>query len=175
MDFMTACANRLVITKKTIDHLQAHPEAFGLLWEAVGMLTLPNDGSDFFKATVDFGRIIGERGCVPVDQNPGMAQHFAFRKGRALPSHVVVDVPKVPSSNFTMMAFKGRLGDWILITGYVGDSTPMEPNDPKLIRGSDEFNKALEFWTCHALVYEPEIMGKVYESTWADELEAVAV
>lgn len=175
MDLMTACGNRLVITRKTIDHLQAHPEAFGLLREAVGMLILPTDGSDFFKTTVDFGRIIGETICVPVPINPEKRQTFTIRKGRTLPSHTVVGASKIPTSHFTMAAFKGRYGDWILITGYAGESDPREPNDRSLVPGSEDFYQALEFWTSHALVYDPEIMGEVYESTWADELKAVAV
>lgn len=166
----TACGRQITLTEQTIGHLQAHPEASALLEEAIAKITLP-DGT-FLLTTVDFGRSIGKNACVEVNDTVT----FAIRKGRDVPTHVVLGIEKPETSLFTVIAYQDETTkQWVLITGFTGPSAPREPHDryfdDKL--DSDEYKNALNFWTTHALVWEADVMGEAYESSWGLELAKV--
>lgn len=169
--FRTACGGVILLTDETVRHLEAHPEAAALLEEAIAKIVLPTDGSDFFKTVVDLGRVIGQTACVEITDGSSL---FAVRRGRTEPTRVVIDVAKPDTTQFVVLARKGTLGDWLLITGYAGADAPREPHDSYFEDGlgDGEFEEALCFWSRHALVWD-ESMGPVYESTWTVEIENV--
>jgi hypothetical protein len=170
MHLWSQCGQRIVVTGNRLEHLRAHPVEMNLLREAVGRLNLPTT-ENFYKVTLDFGRIIGQTMCVAVSANS--AQFFAKRHGRQHPTRVVIGVTKPDCQLFTIVLKKGRLGDWMFITGYVGGDTPREPHDPT-IQTVEEFIDCLRFWTDHALIHDPELMSDSYVSTWQTELEKIA-
>lgn len=167
----TACGGEIVLTEETMVHLEAHPEARGLLAEAIARVRLPAEG-DFLKVVVDLGRVIGQTACVETNCDVFL---FAVRKGRTAPTRVVVGVEKSDTTTFVVLVHKDEVsGQWVLNTGYAGADAPREPHDryfdDKL--DGDEFVEALKFWSEHALVWD-ETMGQPYESTWEIELGKV--
>lgn len=170
--YTTACGGNIFLTDNTIEHLRAHPEAESLLEQAIGRVTLPND--TFLKNEVVFDRVIGQSSCVPINKDaPAM---FAVRIGRKMPTRVAVGAQKKDTNSFVVLARKDNgSGLWRLITGYAGTSAPLEPHDRHFCNPKNrfEFLKALAFWSSHALVWEPELMGDYYESSWKDELTKI--
>lgn len=169
--FPTACGGAILLTDQTVRHLEAHPEAATLLGETIAKITLPTDGSDFFKQEVDLGRVIGQTACVEIT---GGSLLFAVRKGRTEPTRVVIGVAKPDTTKFVVSARKGTRGDWLLITGYAGANAPREPHDRYLEdkHGTVEWTEAIRFWSTHALVWD-ETMGQPYESIWPVEIMKV--
>ena len=172
-DFIiAACGTRVALTSATKEHLRAHPEAKDLLEEAMGMVTMPTEATFLPPHTVDFGRIIGTNACVKAADTETL--HFAVRAGREVPSRVLPGQEPEPTSQFTMIAYKGD-GGWVLITGFAGPSAPREPHDRYFQdkRDGDEFAASVEFWTEHGLVLGDD-WGEVYTSTWQAELDKLS-
>lgn len=164
--YRTKCGGMILVSTNTALHLQAHPEVFDLLTEAIGQIKLPNDGSRL-AVEVDLGRILGRSGCVatPVITNQTRAT-FAKRVNRPFPSRVAIGAVGLEISHVVIIAKPSdRPGVYDLITAYVGDLAPKEPWDPTL---TTEVERAasLAFWTSHALVYDQTIMGPPIVSTW---------
>lgn len=166
--FRTACGGNINVSGDARKHLKAHPEAGPLLAEAIAKITLPEDS--FLLIEVKFDRMIGQRSCVPID--PEAPAQFAIRIGRDMPTRVVLGARKLDAKSFVICAFK-KGEAWNLITGYVGEKALREPHDRHFMDPSNaaEFKEALIFWNTHALVWEPEVMGEVYVSTWEAELK----
>lgn len=164
--YRTKCGGRLMLTAKAKEHLVAHPEVGDLLDEVAGLVELPRDGS-FLVRAVDLGRLVGRSGCIPADRvgAEGKAK-FALRVGRRKPSRVVIGALGPEVNTVVVLAFAGREpGTYALITAYVGALAPKEPWDAT---PGIEREQALEFWGKNALVYDPEVMGEQFESTWQD-------
>lgn len=158
----TACKNTIEINADTVAHLVAHPEAGELLEEAIAMINLPE--GTFLMTTVEFDRVIGTNACLPAENTKVL--HFSVRSGRDVPTRVLVGQTPEPTKLFTILAFKGK-DEWVLITGFVGPQAPREPHDAYFAdkRDSDEFRKALEFWTSHGLCIGND-WGDIFVSTW---------
>lgn len=170
MEFQSKCGKKVIVSDQTQKHLEAHPEAMALLEEAIGMVTMPESGG-FLLTTIDMGRIVGLNGCLPVVDNGQM--YFAFRKGRDVPSHVLVGIEKQPTSLFTVIAGISDDGtSWQLYTSFPGPSAPREPHDPGVI---DNNAAEIEFWTQNGLVHDENVMGPAFVSSWADVLGYVRV
>lgn len=169
--YQTACGNLIIQNDLTTEHLRAHPEADGLLEMAIRRIILPDDF--FLKMEVVFDNVIGQSSCVAVNKNA--PQMFAVRVGRTMPTRVVPGAQKVDSKSFMVVAKKDkRTGVWNLITGYTGATAPPEPHDRSFVgyrrKNKFDFLVALAFWSSHGLVWEREVMGDPYESSWKAEL-----
>lgn len=165
--YRTQCGGRIVVSLKCRDHLQAHPEVADLLDEAIGQFALPRDGS-FLAREVNLGRVVGRSGCVPAPViTPATPAMFAMRIGREKPSRVVIG-EGIETTTVVVLAFAGRDGDYVLITSWIGSLAPKEPWDTSMAPDSAEAGESLDFWSRHALVHDPEVMGETFESSWQE-------
>lgn len=175
--FQTRCGGSLVLPPWTVAHLEAHPEAVGLLEELATLLDLPRDGA-FVLRTVDFGRVIGRSGAVIRAEADGLDTPvtFACRVGRDIPSRVEVGVEGAEVTTLVVVAgaVAGREaeGVYTLFTSYVGEeAAPKEMTDPSLKRdGEEAYQAALAWWQGHALCYPADGggWGEVFTSTWRE-------
>ena len=77
---------------------------------------------------------------------------WAYRKGRAIPSHLVYGRKK----STRHLAFWGQWRDprsFVLSTFYPGKIAPREPHDPGIALA--ELKESVRFWAHHAIVVEP--------------------
>lgn len=168
-EYTTACGGRIVVPRKTADHLRAHPEVVPHLPEAIGRVQLP-DGGAFLRVAVEMGRLVGPSGLVktaPIRLDEPAT--FARRIGRDQASRVVVGEQGPEVSTIAVLAFvdKADFSTYVLITAFVGDLAPREPWDPNF-ESDAERKEALEFWSRNALVYDPSVMDEPFQSTWAE-------
>lgn len=165
-EYQTACGGRIFVPFKTKEHLRAHPEVQEILAEAIGKVSLPQNG-EFLATEVEMGRVVGLSGCVETPRiRTGDQAFFAQRIGRDKPSRVVVGEGE-ETTKVVLLAFVAQeeQGKYILVSSWLGSLAPKEPWDPN-ITSQKEFQKSLDFWSSHALVYDSEVMGEVFESTW---------
>jgi hypothetical protein len=169
------CLNgAIVVSPKGLDHLQAHPDVLALLPEAAAKVSLPEDGS-FLATSVDMGRIVGNTGCVAVPETAwGQEVLFAQRVGRAKASRVVVG-EGTPTNLVTILAFKGRDGDYVLVSAWIGQLAEKEPWDGSIQAGTDEEARSRAFWSRHALVHDSNVMSEPFTSSWEEVCGQVAV
>ena len=167
----TACGGVIVIPRKAEEHLRAHPEVAELLPEAIGRVRLPS-GGEFLATEVEMGRVVGRSGCVAT---PRIGLHdpatFARRIGRDNFSRVVLDAAGPETTTVVVLAFPAReeRGTYVLVSSWIGTLAEKEPWDLSL-RTPEEVQRSRDFWTTHALVHDPEVMGKVYWMSWAKVL-----
>lgn len=163
--YRTKCGGALVLPSKTKEHLVAHPEVGDMLEEVAGLIELPRDGS-FLAREVDLGRVVGRSGCIsaPAVGSEGEAT-FALRAGRRKPSRVAVGAVGPEVSTMVVLAFAGKEPrTYVAITAYVGALAPKEPWDTA---PGKEREASLAFWSSHALVWDPGVMGQPIVSTWS--------
>jgi hypothetical protein len=171
MKLKTKNSSNVIVPNKTLLHLQAHPEVMQFLEEAIRLLDLPTDNS-FLRKEIEMGKIIGISGCV---ETPRIQMNeltlFAQRIERNHPSRVVYQ-EGTETSKISILAFPDRSGngDYILITAWIGSLAPKEPWDPN-IGSKEELEESIKFWTTHALVYNPSIMGEVLSTSWEEILK----
>ena len=180
MKYQTKCGGQIIVPWGTQKHLKAHPDVLEVLEEAIGKVVLPTDGS-FLKTAVDLGRVIGHSGGVgtaPVEFDEQCL--FAQRIDRAGPSRVVLDAISPEVSIVSVLAFQAKdrgtgeiqVGKYILATSWIGGLGMMEPWDPNIEKsGQETFEECLRYWSTHALVYDEEVMGKPFTSSWKEVLE----
>lgn len=169
-EYATACGGRIVVPRKTADHLRAHPEVVPHLGDAIARVRLP--GGAFLRVAVEMGRLVGRSGLVEtapiaVDE-PAL---FARRVGRDFASRVVVGESGPEVSTIAVLAFADEASPrtYVLVTAFVGALAPREPWDPNF-ESETERTEALEFWSRNALVWDPAVMSEPFESTWAEIL-----
>ena len=158
---------QIIIPQKMVIHLKAHPEIMGILPEVMDNLILPKDGS-FLRREVEMGRLVGLSGCVetlPIQKFD--ETFFAQRTERKKPSRIVIGDLGEETSKVSILAFPDRSGsgDYILITTWIGFLAPKEPWDNN-IKSEKEFQESLDFWLTHALIYQEEVMGQPFTSSW---------
>lgn len=173
MEYKTKNGGTIVVPRKAQSHLLAHPDVLVILSEVIGKIILPRDGL-FLATEVEMGRIIGQSGCVKTPEiGFNEKAHFALRLERDKPSRVVLDVECLDTTKVAILAFPSRddIGIYILVTSFVGPLAPKEPWD-KSIQLETEFQTCLEFWSSNALVYDPEVMGLILESSWEEVLNS---
>ncbi|MBE5819402.1 MAG: hypothetical protein E7310_01010 [Clostridiales bacterium] len=109
---------------------------------------------------INFNRIIGKTNCVSVDKTDTVV--MAYRHGRKGPTPMVLNREPEDCSSLTVILKKDHnSGNYILITAFFGDSSEKEPWDPSIISGSEEHQKAKDFWATHALVYDPSTIAQM--------------
>lgn len=165
MELRASSGHVIVIPEETVEHLKAHPDVWDVLKEAVGLLVL--DGS-FCAKDVDLGRVIGKSGCVPASKiSVDEVTTFALRTNRTRPSRVVV-ADKVDTSKVSIIAAPKDESTYTLFTAWIGELAPKEPGDAA---SEAEREGSLAFWTSHALVWDAETCGEIFETTWEQVLE----
>lgn len=174
MHLITKCKGRIIIPASTQEHMRAHPESWQLLPEAVGRLDLPKDGSEL-SIEFDFGRIIGRSGCIETPRiGFNQVSFFAMRLARAFPSRVVMGEDGPEIRHMTIKAVPApheRVHSYQLITAYIGNLAPSEPWHLEQMSFED-FQESMDFWTTHALTYNPVTMSHPFPSTWTQVLRA---
>ena len=166
----TACGGNIVVPNKTEKHLLAHPEVQKILAEAIGKISLPNGA--FLATEVEMGRVVGLSGCVKVPWiELSDKAFFAQRIEREKPTRVLPGAEGKETTKVVILAFPDRRDKrtYVLITSWIGTLAPKEPWDAN-IRSKEELQESLDFWSSHALVYDHEVMGPVFESTWDEVL-----
>ncbi len=163
--YPTACGATVELTEKSLHHLEAHPDVFDILPEAIAKIRFPL-GQPFVEIEVDMGRVIGTSGCVPTTRiHPNDKAQFALRKGRTSPSRVITGVSGVSTQKAVVIAKKIHGNRYSLVTSWIGSLAKKEPWDPA-IRSPQQARECLDFWCNHALIHDPEMMGQVFESSW---------
>jgi len=141
-----------------------------ILVEVIGKVSLPRN-DEFLATEVEMDRVVGFSGCVKALRVETSDQaFFAQRIGRDKPSRVIVGKGET-TTKVVVLAFpaKEEAGKYILVTSFIGSLAPKEPWDSN-IHSKREFQESIDFWTSHALVHDPAVMGPVFESTWDEVL-----
>lgn len=170
--FLTFCGGTIVVPYKTEEHLRAHPEVQKILAEAIGKVSLPRN-SEFLAIEVEMGRVVGLSGCVEAPRiEVGDKAFFARRIEREKPTRVLLGSEGVETTKVVILAFPDRKDKrtYVLVTSWIGTLAPKEPWDTN-IQSQGEFQESLNFWSSHAIVYDPATMGEIFESTWKEVLK----
>ncbi len=165
-----ACGSIVTIPEKARRHLEAHPKVIQLLPEAIRKTWVSQSSTP--EIEVDMGRIIGRTNLVDMSvANPSTPMQFALRKGRYLPSRVTNEVAVGQETHkLVLVARKQHSRTYQLVTSWIGSLARKEPWDHS-IRSEHEFEECLGFWCSKALLYDPETMGPMFESTWTEVLK----
>jgi hypothetical protein len=165
-EFLSADGKEIFITKETRKHLLAHPDVLEYLEEAIGKVKIP-DGMSQFEEAIDLGRIIGKSLLVEAkDISSDEETEFALRVGREWPVRVALEAQGIECDSVTLdIIYDNNLKKYRLRTAYIGYPTP---SNPYYIadKNSQDYKEAIEFWCCHALAYDPKIMGKPFKASW---------
>ena len=139
------------ITFRDEGHLRAHLDHFSvpldtaLGWARGQLASRPRTGWAHF----DFecpqpSGFTGLRSVVP-----GGSDFWARRRGRTIPSHLVVGEKSITKS-LCVWGYWQDASTFVLHTLYPGVVAPREIHDPEI--ALPELPNALEFWTHHAIV-----------------------
>lgn len=112
----------------------------------------------FEKHVVELGHVIGENICVKVDEKDKIV--LVVRKGHAGPTPMVLGRSPEPCSSVIVILKKStdRKGEYfVLITAFIGENSEPEPWDKRLKPGSTEYQKSVEFWNEHALIFDESV------------------
>lgn len=166
--YKTRCGGTIHISPRTKNHLRAHPEVFNHLQSATEKISLPTDAQKY-EGEIDLGRVIGRSGVARTPPlEVGDKALFAFRTNRKLPSRVA-PAGKVgeETTKIVVLARPGAIEkQYDLITSWIGTLAKKEPWDPS-ITSPEEFRECLIFWRSFAFVHDPDVMGRVFESSWS--------
>jgi hypothetical protein len=173
LSYQTGCGAIVQLSGRTLAHLQAHPEVFPLLPEAIA--GIHTNGNVKLEVEVDLGRVVGT--TTRVETTPILATEqalFAIRDGRAHPIRVA-DPGAIgqPTKYVTVIAAPTSQGIYRLLTAWVGTRAAKEPWDPS-IRTQVEFDDCLRFWSSNALLHD-STMGHPFTSTWQEVLSTANV
>lgn len=169
--YKTACNGTINISQQAKHHLDAHPNVVKHLHGAIGTMHLPILRKKV-ECEIDMGRIIGRAGVVKTAPlQIGERARFALRANRKLPSRVAnVGELGEETSRIVVIARPNHIeSQYDLITAWIGTLAKKEPWDGSIAEPG-EFQECLNFWSSTALVYDPAIMGPVFESSWKDIL-----
>lgn len=161
----------IVVTDETREHMKAHPEVENILEEVLLNVELPQDKSVYGKE-IDMGRVVGKSACVKLKKiSLSEKSCFALRINREKASHVILDTEGDSTSKVIVWArFDENFNQYILRTAYIGNLAPAEPWD-KSLKTETQKQESLDFWCEHALLYQKDVMGEPFESTWEEILK----
>lgn len=169
--YRTACGGTINITQQARHHLIAHPNVVELLQAAIGEIHLPAVRRKI-EEEIDVGRRIGRSGIVKTAPlEIGEPALFSLRANRKLPSRVAgVGELGEATSKIVVVARPSQIeNQYDLITSWIGVLAKKEPWDGSIAERR-EFQECLGFWSTTALIYDPAVMGPVFESSWKDVL-----
>ena len=166
--YKTGCGGSIYLTEGVREHLKAHPGILALIPEIVSRVTLPTDGSRLASQT-SLGRVVGQSSLIGTEKI-GLSETawFAIRKNRMKASRVVPDASPVDTDLVSIVANPVEKKSYELVTAWYGEFAPKESWDPDLADDLRAYEESINFWCRHALVYDPEVMDKPFESTWED-------
>lgn len=116
-----------------------------------------------FIKTIDLKRSLGNSECIAL--TGGEDIYYAQRKGRSTFTKFVKQVEPQDCSSITIILNKVTANRYKIITAYIGYAAQKEPLDPA-IKSEEEFNKAKEYWSTHALIDQSQ---KIYTHTITTE------
>jgi len=134
-------------------HLRAHVDHFSVpLDRALGWardeLAARPERSGWSHFDFECPEVVGVTGLKVVE--PGRSGDFwARRRGRTLPSHLIVGEKKT-TRDLCVWGFWDDEATFVLHTLYPGKVAPREIHDPEL--PLKDLPAALAFWTTHAIV-----------------------
>ncbi len=169
--YRTACGGTINIPQQTQHHLNAHPNVVEHLHAAIGKIHLPVVRKKI-EEEIDTGRPIGRSGVVKTAPiQIGDQALFSLRANRKLPSRVAnIGEFGEETSRIVVVARPNLVeNQYDLITAWIGTLARKEPWDGSIAERR-EFQECLRFWSSTALVYDPTVMGPVFESSWKDIL-----
>lgn len=166
-EYKTSDGALVKIPEETRSHLQAHPDVWDVLEEAIAKVN--TKGEPLVLAEVDLGRVVGKSGAVRLSSKVTSQTEkltFAKRVGRDNWSRVVLDTEAPEVSTVVIIASREGDDEYKLLTAYIGWLSEREPTDPELTVG--ELPRVLDFWSSYALVYDPKIFGPIRKLTWPE-------
>jgi len=168
--FKTACGKDIYLREERKKHFLSHPDVLDFVDEAISKIVIPNSAT-YFEEAINMGRTIGEAKLIEVEKiSPAQKTTFALRLERKFPSRVAVNGKGIPCDCVTVeIKFDELKNEYYLSTAYIGFPCPDEPFNIK-DKTSDDFEKAIDFWCSHALIFDPKIMGPVFEASWNEVL-----
>jgi hypothetical protein len=112
-------------------------------------------GQKFIVEEVDFGRVLGETVCVATNDADEIL--FAQRAGRRGLTRFVTNRKPAPTAHVTVVLKQDDRdpSTYVLITAFFGRKAEKEPWDTN-IRTDEEFARAKNFWSTHALIWGSE-------------------
>jgi|SRR5476651_72382 len=163
--FPTGSKLNVVVTKSGSDHMIAHPIADHILHEAFGLLNISRMDKQFWKGTVDLGRIVGIEGRVTVPTvGVDDPTTFAHRHNRKRASHCVIAEGQ-ETSHITLVLRRGTNSNGMFfVSAWCGTSADMEPRNL-----NDHVH--LDFWCNNALIWNDQSFNEPpFTSTWREVL-----
>lgn len=158
LTFITTCQNGKKVFDRPFTHCHKDVKE-DVLVEALSKLTL-ND--IFHKEVIDMGYIIGKDSCVEITKDDDIV--YVIRKGRNGPTPMVKNRVPIDSSFLTILLKRIELGDYVLISSYIGKVSEPEPWDSnfynqftwekKVDLDKEWYQKCIDFWNTHALIYD---------------------
>lgn len=140
-------------------HLDAHRDEFSrpveqILEELRPLIAplRPSPGADRTEIHADWvlERETGASGLREVAPD-GSDSFWAYRKGRAIPSHLCLGAP-TPTRSVCLWG-RWEEGEFVIHTIYPGVAAPREIHDPEI--SLEELPAAIEFWRNHAIITMP--------------------
>lgn len=169
MKYTTSNHYTIELTRKSFQHLEAHPDVLLHLPEAI-QRSKPTDKL-FQEIEIDMERPIGQADLIKLKEGePSEKMIFARRKGRKGPSRVSMTEKTEVSNKIVLIIKKINPDTFILITAWIGVLAKKEPWDPG-IKSEAERTECLRFWCSRALAYDPMVMEQPFESTWDEVLK----
>lgn len=163
----------VMVDKAGESHLVSHPDVIKFLPEAISKFNVKEskireDG--VIVAEVNLGRIIGKTGLIKTNAiKMDEETLFSYRHDHSYPTRVVKGEGE--DCDTITLAVKPENNKWALLTAYLGYICPDEPFYIK-DHSSAEFKESLNFWSTHALAYDPAVMQEPFTSTWRKESAA---
>lgn len=148
----TATGVEVYIGEDTLKHLEAHSDV--KLEDVAEAIKAFDYVSPFRIGMVDLGRVVGKNNCVEVSDGDKVLH--LHRKGRQGTTPIVFSKEAADTSIVTVGVCKDDDGKDTLFTSYYGVLAPKEPWDRHL--KDEERPEAEEFWSTHAIVYNPELI-----------------
>tara|TARA_B100001964_G_C14029757_1_gene507734 strand:- start:269 stop:820 length:552 start_codon:yes stop_codon:yes gene_type:complete len=167
--YKTPCGGSIILTEGVREHLEAHPGILDLIPEIASKVIIPTDGSRL-ASKISLGRVVGQSSLTNT-QKIGLSETawFAVRKNRMKASRVVPDAGPVDTDLVSIVANPIEKKSYELVTAWFGEFAPKEPWDPDLADDPAAYEESINFWSGHALAYDPEVMDEPFETTW-DEI-----
>lgn len=169
--YRTACGGTINIPQQAQHHLIAHPNVGEHLHAAIGKIHFPVIRRKI-EAEIDMGHVVGRSGVVRTTPlQIGERALFSLRANRKMPSRVVNAGELGDETSTIVVVARPSLieNQYDLVTSWIGGLARKEPWDGSIVE-RNEFQECLKFWNATSLVYDPAVMGPVFESSWRDVL-----
>lgn len=145
--------------KDVYDRVDSHfHEEGGLTWammkEAISHISIVSDEKKAYSYSFD--ETIGKVTCVEVDPEIDDIV-YVYRLNRDGMTPMVKN--KEPQDCDTLIVVIGQKnGYYTVATAYIGKIAPREPWDKDLINNPQLKKESEDFWSCHALVYDENLI-----------------